>query len=124
MYDKQKSDLQYVLFNKLLLMCLSVSLTQACLNKQDTMYITPSLREIQVRGSSGSPNRKNRPKNQSKKIKKKYWKNWKISGPNGLSKCPESREMDFGHFWENIFRLFFGPFFKTQISRFKTQIFS
>ena len=31
---------------------------------------------------------------------KTYWKNWKISGPNGLSKCPESREMDFGHFWE------------------------
>ena len=36
-----------------------------------------------------------------------------ISGPNGLSKCPESREMDFGHFREKIlfddFRRFFGP---------------
>ena len=39
--------------------------------------------------------------------------NLEISGTNGLSKCPESREMDFGPFretyfltifWTNIFR--------------------
>ena len=30
----------------------------------------------------------------------------KISGPNDLSKCPESREMDF-IFEKHIFRLFF-----------------
>ena len=39
----------------------------------------------------------------------------KISGPNGLSKCPESREMDFGPFREKyvstIFRQFLGPTF-------------
>ena len=28
---------------------------------------------------------------------------WKISGPNGLSKCPESREMDFGPFRETYY---------------------
>ena len=27
----------------------------------------------------------------------------KIRGPNGLSKCPESREIDFGHVWEKTF---------------------
>ena len=46
---------------------------------------------------------------------KKYWKKWKISGPNGLSKCPESREMDFGPFpgkyFSTIVRRFFGPTF-------------
>ena len=37
-----------------------------------------------------------------------YWEHLNISGPNGLSKCPESRERDFGHFGENIFRQFLG----------------
>ena len=36
----------------------------------------------------------------AQKMSKKNGKNWKINGPNGLSKCPESREMDFGHFWK------------------------
>ena len=36
-------------------------------------------------------------------------KNKKISSPNGLSKCPESREMDFGHFRETYFSINFGP---------------
>ena len=45
------------------------------------------------------------------KIAQKYWENWKISGPNGLSKCLKSIEMDFGPFWGNIFRRFFGPTF-------------
>ena len=47
------------------------------------------------------------PKNIAKKSK--------ISGPNGWSKCPESREMDFGPFRGKyvsaIFRRFFGPTF-------------
>ena len=34
---------------------------------------------------------------------KNIGKNWEISGPNGLSKCPEPVEMDFGHFWELFF---------------------
>ena len=38
------------------------------------------------------------------------WKNWKISGPNGLSKCPESREIDFGNFGEKYVRHFFDHF--------------
>ena len=33
-----------------------------------------------------------------KKNAQKCWQDWKISGPNGLSKCPESRKMDFGPF--------------------------
>ena len=37
----------------------------------------------------------------------------KISGPNGLSKCPESREMDFGHFWEKYFSTIFLTIFWT-----------
>ena len=49
------------------------------------------------------------------KMPKKYWKNWKISGPNGLSKCPECIEMDSGPFRgkyvSTIFRWFFGPTF-------------
>ena len=39
----------------------------------------------------------------------------KISGPNGLSKCPESIEIDFGHFRGTYFSTcvghFFGPTF-------------
>ena len=46
------------------------------------------------------------------------WKNYlnilgkklKISGPNGLSKCPESRETDFGHL-QDCFRQFFSNSF-------------
>ena len=41
---------------------------------------------------------------------KKYWKNQEISGPNGLSKCPESREMDFGPFRGNYFLTIFRRF--------------
>ena len=33
--------------------------------------------------------------------------NWKISGPNCLSKCPKSREMDFGPFREKYFSTIF-----------------
>ncbi len=52
-----------------------------------------------MRGSSGSPNRKNKPKNRSH-TNLKILKKLKISGPNGLSKCLESREIDFGNCWE------------------------
>ena len=34
-----------------------------------------------------------------------FFKKWTISGPNGLSKCPESREMDFGPFRETYFSI-------------------
>ena len=50
-------------------------------------------------------------------MSKKYWKKLKISGPNGLSKCPESIEMDFGPFWENIFRPFFDDFLDQHFSK-------
>ena len=47
------------------------------------------------------------PKNWSQKIGQQialtHQENWKINGPNGLSKCPESREMDFGPFRETYF---------------------
>ena len=68
--------------------------------------------------NSEPPNRENKQnlsKNRSTKFARKYWNNLKISGPNGLSKCPESREMDFGPFRGkyclSIFRRFFGPTF-------------
>ena len=33
--------------------------------------------------------------------------NGNMSGPNGKSKCPEFREMDFGHFWETYVSIMF-----------------
>ena len=41
----------------------------------------------------------------------------KIGGPNGLPKCPESRELVSGHFWETFFWIFF-EMFESQISTF------
>ena len=50
--------------------------------------------------------RSNKWSTNSQNICKKY----NISGPNRLSKCPESREMDFGHCWgKYVFDLFLGP---------------
>ena len=49
----------------------------------------------------------------SKKVVPKYWEHLKISGSNGLSKCPESREMDFGHFREKYFSTIFSTIFWT-----------
>ena len=40
---------------------------------------------------------------------KMYCQKLRTSGPNGLSKYPESREMDFGHFGETYFSAIFGP---------------
>ena len=51
------------------------------------------------------------------KIDQKYWKKMKISGPNGLSKCPESIEMDFGHFWGKDCSTIFATIFWTNIFR-------
>ena len=36
---------------------------------------------------------------------------------NGLSKCPESREMDFGPFWETYFRHLFDKFLDHHVSK-------
>ena len=46
-----------------------------------------------------------------------YWKNWKISGPNGSTKCPESIEMGFGPFREKYFRRFFDDFWDQHFSK-------
>ena len=40
-----------------------------------------------------------------------------ISGPNGLSKCPESREMDFGPFRGKYFSTIFATIVWTNIFR-------
>ena len=55
-------------------------------------------------------------KNWKKSVPKYYSRqNWKISGPNALSKCPESRELVSGHFWGTHFLTFFG-IWKSEIS--------